>query len=210
MQCVNSSSRSLLSHSRRPARALLALMACGLLMLSASSAFALDGYADRKGVFVGLGLGGGVGAVDMDKQGSHAGFDDGRQLGASLHGIIGGGVNENILLGLGVNTWLRSVEVGSQKSFNQHWNFLATGNFFLIEGLYVEGGAGFAYGVYNYEAGNTYSENNEMGLALRGGVGYEFFLNGTQAMGVTAGYTRHFYANASFDTLSLGGTFRWY
>ncbi|TDP73716.1 hypothetical protein [Bradymonas sediminis] len=193
-------------------RALAALFIAGFVLMMSSSAFALDGYADRKGVFVGLGVGGGIGAVANEDDGITNGLGDGRKLGLSLHGIIGGGVNKNIVLGLGVNTWIRNVEQGSQDYHHQHWNFLANGNFFLIDGLYIDAGAGLAYASYDATIGPVTQTYNEMGLALRGGLGYEFFLNGTHALGMNVGYTRHFYfdADAAFDTIGATIGIRWY
>jgi|GEM_PF-1389224 len=193
-------------------RALAALLIVASVMLLSSSAFALDGYADRKGVFVGLGVGGGIGAVDTEESGITNGLGDGRKLGLSLHGIIGGGVNKNILLGLGVNTWIRTTEQGSHEYSHQHWNFLANGNFFLIDGLYIDAGAGLAYADFDASIGDNVTNYSEMGLALRAGLGYEYFLNGTHAVGLNVGYTRHFYfdADAAFDTIGATIGIRWY
>lgn len=193
-------------------RALAALFIAGFVLMMSSSAFALNGYSDRKGIFVGVGVGGGIGAVNTDDSGITNGLGDGRKLGLSFHGILGGGVNQNVLLGLGVNTWIRSVEHGSQDYFHQHWNFLANGNFFLVDGLYLDAGAGLAYASFDATQGSNTQTYNEMGLAVRAGVGYEYFINGTHALGLNVGYTRHFYfdADAAFDT--IGGTIgiRWY
>lgn len=193
-------------------RTLAALFVAGFVLMISSSAFALDNYADRKGAFFGLGIGGGIGAVDTEENGLTNGLGDGRKLGLGLHAIIGGGVNDNIVLGLGVNTWIRSVEQGSQDYSHQHWNFLANGNFFLIDGLYIDAGAGLAYASFDATQGTNTTTYNEMGLALRGGLGYEFFLNGTHALGINAGYTRHFYfdADAAFDTIGASIGIRWY
>jgi hypothetical protein len=207
MRLRNKTNRSTSATTRR----LVALLVAGFVMMAASSAFALDNYADRTGLFVGIGIGGGVGAVDMDAEEISAGFGDSRQLGLGLHGVIGGGLNKNIVLGLGINSWIRTVDKESQEFSHQHWNFLAQGDFFLIKGLYVEGGAGLAYAMFDAQQGaNDSTEYAEMGLALRGGAGYEFFINGTHALGINVGYTRHFYSNASFDTFGAGIGIRWY
>lgn len=193
-------------------RALAPLLALACVMLLSSSAFALDGYADRKGVFVGLGVGGGVGAVATDDASVTNGLGDGRKLGLSLHGILGGGVNKNILLALGVNTWIRTTEQGSHEYSHQHWNFLANGNFFLLDGLYIDAGAGLAYADFDASIGDSVTNYSEMGLAVRAGLGYEYFINGTHALGLNVGYTRHFYfdADAAFDTIGATVGIRWY
>ena len=49
-----------------------------------------------------------------------------------------------------------------------------------------------------------------MGLALKGGAGFEYFVNGQIAIGARVGYVRHFYSNGDFDTVAGGITLRWY
>lgn len=197
------------SKTHRSVRNLIALLVVGFVLTAASSAFGLDRYGSRKGVFAGVGLGGGIGAVDVSNDGDTSGLED-RQLGFHLNGTVGGGVTDNIVLGAQANWWIRNVETDSQQLQHQHMSFLANANLFLIEGLYVDGGAGFAYTMFDAIRGNSTTEYSEMGLALKAGVGYEFFLNGTQAAGVNASYTTHIYSNASFDTVNGGLTFRWY
>jgi hypothetical protein len=198
------------SSRNRLARTLVALVAAGFVMMAASSAFALDNYADRKGLFFGLGIGGGVGGVDLANDQGEAGFEDGRLPGFHANAMLGGGVNENIVLGAQYNWWGRTVTKGENQWAHHHTSFLAAGNFFLIKGLYLEGGGGLAYSTFDGTRGGEDKSHNEMGFALKGGAGYEFFINGTHAIGVNGGYTRHFYDTASFDTFNAGISVRWY
>lgn len=194
----------------RRARLLVAALAGFLLLFCATSASALDGYADRKGVFVGLGLGGGMGAANVNDDNVSNGFDGGRLLGPAFQGIIGGGIDDNILGGAQLNYWFHNAQRGSQAFSHNHGNLLAVGNFFVFDSLFIEGGGGLAYTSYQGEQGDQFEEYSEMGLALRAGVGFEHFLNGTHAVGFNAGYTRHFYSQSNFDTLGGGFSIRWY
>lgn len=188
-------------------RYMAALLVLSVLLFAASSAFAAPPrYAHRGGPVVGLGIGGSIGAVDMDREA----LTSDRDLGLALHGLIGAGVNDNIVLGLGINSWIHWVQLGSKESTHIQWDFLAQGDFYLFDGFYLEGGVGLAYAKYDAQIGNTIHEYGEMGFALRGGLGYEYFINGTHAVGLNAGYTRHFYKNTSFDTLGVGIGLRWY
>lgn len=183
---------------------MVALMAAIFVITATSSAFALSGYADRKSTFFGLGVGGGFGQLAQDDS------DSDREAGLHVNGMLGHGLSKNMIAGVQTNGWMRNVQIGDHTSFHQHWNFLAAGNFYLVEGLYLEAGTGLAYAAFDFASGSQTEKYREMGFALRGGVGYEHFINGTHAMGAKVGYTRHFYADADFDTLSVGVTFRWY
>ncbi|QDG51458.1 porin family protein [Persicimonas caeni] len=194
----------------RLARTLVALLAAGFVLMAASSAFALDGYAKRKGLFAGIGIGGGVGGVDLQEGEGQAGFEDGRLPGFHVNGMIGGGVNENIVLGTQFNWWGRTVTKGDDSWEHHHTSLLAAGDFFLINGLYLEVGGGLAYSAFDGTRGDTPVNHNEMGFALKGGAGFEYFINGTHALGFNAGYTRHFYDMATFDTFNAGISVRWY
>lgn len=197
--------------SHRLARAFAALLVAGFVVMSASSAFALDRYASRKGIFAGLTLGGGLGAVDMADGKGQSGFEDGRQPGLNIGAIVGGGATDNIVLGVQGDLWVRTVQKGSLELDHRHWNFLAQGDFYLIKGLYLEAGAGLAYASYDAAIdGNQVENYGEMGFAARAGAGFEYFLNGTYSAGVNVNYTRHFYSSADFDTVTAGITFRWY
>lgn len=199
----------------RLARTVVALLVASFVLLAASSAFALDGYANRKGLFAGIGLGGGVGGVDLQEGEGQAGFEDGRLPGFYLNAMLGGGVNENIIMGVQGNWWGRtvtktSVEGNTHSWEHHHSSLLAAGDFFLIKGLYLEVGGGLAYSAFEGTRDGVDREHNEMGFAIKGGAGFEYFINGTHAIGFNAGYTRHFYDLATFDTFNAGVSVRWY
>ncbi len=191
-------------------RLVQAIVAIAFLVIAAP-ALALDGYKDRRGLFLGVGLGGGVGAASTELARESTGLDDGRQLGLDLSATLGGGATEYLTFGAQGNWWIRTVRLGDRSLEHQHLNFLAAANFFIIDGLYAEGGAGLAYAAFDTARGDVETFTyRELGLALKVGAGYEFFLNGTTAIGFGAGYTRHFYNNARFDTVNGVVTVRWY
>lgn len=180
-------------------------------LLWSSQASALDAYKDRRGLFVGLGIGGGAGQVNTGKRDELSGFDDNYKLGLNVNGMIGGGWTRNIVFGSEFNWWIRNVQIGGKELAHRHMSFNAVTNVFVLGPLYVHGGAGLAYAVYDtYNAGKQVTEYGEMGLSLKAGLGFEYFVNGTVAAGIQAGYTRHFYEYAEFDTISAGMTIRWY
>ena len=184
---------------------------CALLTLFlAGEAFALDGYRDRRSVFGGMSLGGGVGMVESGTVGEASGLDQGRRLGFHLNGIMGTGISRNLLFGLEANWWARTVVLQDVDLEHHHLSLNATANFFLIEGLYLDGGAGIAYGYSGFFSGNQARQRGEMGLALKGGAGVEFFSSADMTIGIRANYTRHFYANSNFDTISGAFSVRWY
>ncbi len=189
------------------------MIACVVLFVLfwSSQAAALDAYKDRRGLFVGLGIGGGAGQVNTGKPNELTGFDDNYKLGLNVNGIIGGGWTRNVIFGSEFNWWIRNVQLGPHELEHQHMSFNAVTNIFLLGPLYVHAGGGLAYAVYDtFMDGDQITEYGEMGLSLKAGVGFEYFVNGTVAAGAQVGYTRHFYENAEFDTISGGITVRWY
>lgn len=192
-------------------RRLSAFLFASLIVFTSAQAFALDGYKDRHGLFLGVGLGGGPGAVHVDDELLTTGLDDGSELGFHLHAIAGGGINQRITLGAELNTWIRTVAIQDLRLNHQHWSLNAAADFFIIDGLFLGAGAGLAYAFSDATLPNLEkSRYQEMGLALKGAAGYEFFLNGTVAAGVRLSYTRHFYQHVDFDTFQGALTLRWY
>ena len=177
----------------------------------ATPAFSLDGYKDRRGIFAGVNVGGGAGFAGIDTAGELTGLDENRQLGLHLGAEVGGGISEKLTAALEANWWIRTVTLGPRRLDHQHLSFLPVARYFIWDGFNVGAGAGLAYAVFDTERNGVETfRYREMGLALKIGAGYEFFLNGTIAAGIDLGYTRHFYNNADFDTLGAQVTLRWY
>lgn len=174
-------------------------------LFAASNAFALDGYQSRKHVFGGLKAGGGIGFLNENNTLTEEG------PGLHLSGIIGGGVTDRVLVGVEADWWSRTVDQSANNEYGfYHTSIGGKANFYLLEGLHIDGGAGFAYGVCN---GTFQGEDcvwRELGLAAEVGIGYEFWFNGTLAGGADLSYTHHFYDRSAFDTATLSFGLRWY
>ncbi|TXD36151.1 hypothetical protein FRC98_13595 [Lujinxingia vulgaris] len=191
-------------------RTLPLLLAMAIFLISAP-AMALDGYKDRRGSYFGLGLGGGIGSVFVEDETLSTGLDEGGDLGLHLHAALGGGVTNNLLFGAELNSWIRTTDVYGQELNHQHWSLNAASTLFIVSGLFAEAGVGLAYGIS--DASNPAGDRRryqEMGLAVKGGLGFEYFVNGTIAPGFRVGYTRHFYSNSDFETFHGAITLRWY
>ena len=180
-----------------------------LLCVTQTSAMALDGYQDRRGLFTGVGVGGGVGMVESED--GQTGVDSGRKLGLHLSALVGGGVHERLTVAGEASWWARNVLLNDYVLNHHHLSFNALANLFLLEGIFLEGGGGLAYAIYDTQTPDRPDfRYQELGLSLKGGAGFEFFVNSQIAVGLKAGYTRHFYSRASFDTVAGGLTIRWY
>lgn len=180
-----------------------------VLMLSASGAFALDGYKDRKNVFGGLGAGGGIGFVNQEGDLAEEG------PGLHLQGILGSGVSQRFLVGVEADWWSRTVDKSNNNEYGYyHTSIGALANFFLIDGdrggLRLDGGAGFAYGICNGTFEGDECDWQELGLEAEVGAGYEFWFNGTMTGAVDVSYTHHFYSHSAFDTITGSFGFKWY
>lgn len=196
--------------TRRNRRLLASLMAMMLLTLSAD-AFALDGYQDRRGLFTGIGIGGGIGLVEADNSNDITGIDSGRKLGLHLHAIVGGGATDNLIFGAEANWWIRTVQLNDNALSHHHMSFNGVLEYFLFDVFYLEGGVGLAYAIFDAERRlQDVYRYQELGVAVKAGAGFEFFVNSQIAIGMRAGYTRHFYSNGDFDTVSGGLSLRWY
>lgn len=181
-----------------------------VISLMASDAFALDAYKDRRGIFAGIGLGGGFGSAEVDPGNELTGLEE-RDVGLAMRLEVGGGAMQNLIVSGQFNWWLRSVQMNDKTLSHNHTNFLGNVAFFPLDFLYVTGGVGMAYSSFDSDVnGIDIRDYSELGFALKGGAGVEFWVNGTIAAGIEASYTRHFYSEASFDTITAGLTVRWY
>jgi hypothetical protein len=184
---------------------LVALVVFVATLFTGSSAFGLDGYQDRENVFGGISAGGGYGFLNEDGERT----DEGPGLAAQA--IIGGGVTESLLLGVEADWWSRSVnQSGNNKYGFYHTAIGGTANWFVLEGLHLDGGAGFAYGVCSGTFEGRDCTWQELGMQAEAGLGYEFWFNGTLAGGVDLSYNHHFYSHSAFDTVTMTFGLRWY
>jgi hypothetical protein len=146
------------------------------------SAFALDSYQDRRGVFWGIGIGGG-GAFPISND------DPG---GAVLFDIqIGGGANKNLTLSLDLDFSFQLLE--------DHKNFFITPgpelNYFFGEtGLFIRAGLGMALNFVFIDEDKSAQvpgeglDDSDFRIGFDGslGIGWEFFTNSNLAVGIAA------------------------
>lgn len=181
------------------------------LLVGASSAMAIDGYQKRKNVFGGFALGGGPGAIHSGDATDFAALRDGYNVGFHASAIFGGGVTDHVLIGAEANYWLTTIKKGNTQDYANHQgSVLAVGNFYVIEGFHLDVGGGFSYGALVGDHPSANLPIQEAGGAIKAGLGYEFWFNGTLAMGIGAHYNRHFYSNGSFDMFNGSIGLRWY
>ena len=147
-----------------PMKWLAAVAALGLLSQAADAA-ALDGYRDRKGAFMGLGVGGGA-AIQGGDVGGEAGFD--------LE--VGGGAAKWLTLSLDLDTRKQHI------SGSTNWMFVpgVQVDLFILNALFVEAGVGIAF-VFPDEALMP-DDDFAMGFDGMLGVGYEFFVGSDVAI----------------------------
>ncbi len=133
----------------------------------AGSANALDAYRDRRGMFGGIGFGGGA-AI----QGGEAGG------GGLVDFQIGAGATKNLTICLDVDLWLHAT--------GYDLKFLVTPGpevnyYFGDTGLFIRGGAGAAMTMIWPDEGDF---DFKVGLDLGLGFGWEFFFTSKSAMGL--------------------------
>jgi hypothetical protein len=181
------------------------------IFLFAASAVGLDGYADRSGFFAGVKLGGGLGTMDVDAGQRPSGFGGEREPGIDLGLEFGAGVSENLLISLEPGLWYGSVTDSAGASrMHRHLRLLGSANYILYKGLYLDGAVGWSLGHYEWGQSDQEGTEGETGFALQAGLGYEYFINGTHAVGFFTDYTRHIYTDSTFDTWTVGLSFRWH
>jgi hypothetical protein len=181
------------------------------LCVGASSAMAIDGYQKRKNVFGGFALGGGPGAIHSGDATDFTALNGDYLVGFHASAIFGGGVTDHVLIGAEANYWLNTVKQGSEFDYANHQlSVLAMGNFYIVDGFHLDVGGGFSYGALVGEQPANNLPIQEAGGAIKAGLGYEFWFNGTLAMGIGAHYNRHFYRNGSFDMFNGSIGLRWY
>lgn len=148
-------------------RILMMMVPFLVLFAVSSSALALDGFKDRRGLFWGMGFGGGgIVGIPSGDVGGHVLID--LQLGA--------GATQNLTLCLDTD-----VLIGI---FDDQRNFVFTPGpevnyFFGATGFFVRAGVGAAMSVVNVRNTNDFNIGFDSGL----GFGYEFFANTNLSIG---------------------------
>lgn len=176
----------------------LAAPASAEAAVSGKRGLEIEGARDRRGFFVGAGLGLG---------GTFFYYDDFIPA-MRMDLALGGGVTKRFTLGvdLHVTPYLQK-DVGV--SFGG--DFEGTG--YVWRGLYLRAGLG-ASGVPRRSATMMDDDTKGLTVGVGGafGVGYEFFLNATAAFGVGITYDARFISGDTFprQALLIGGRFSWF
>ncbi len=182
----------------------VAVGACAWLGVSTSAEAAvsgrrgleIEGARDRRGFFIGTGLGFG---------GTFFWYNDFFPA-ARLDLALGGGITKRFTLGVDLHVTpylMRKTGVAFGGDIE------ATG--YLFRGLYLRGALG-ASGVPKRGPDDNEAKGLTVGLGGALGFGYEFFLNSTAAMGAGFTYDARFIPGSKFprQTLLVGLRFSWY
>lgn len=194
--------------TRRLPALIPALLTALCVLGIASQALALDGYRDRRGLFYGLGLGGGSFQTDADNAESSLGFH--------LRGRVGGGINERVTLDgeLGWRFHSEETNVGIGKITLDYDIITAYigGSFFVFDGLYIRAMGGLAHLVVGAEStgGLTAEDHSETGLGLGAGAGYEFFATSDLAIGIGADFQLLMFDDTDANLINFGVQATWY
>jgi hypothetical protein len=145
----------------------LAAVAALAFLSQAADAAALDGYRDRKGAFMGLGVGGGA-AFQGGEVGGDAGFD--------LE--VGGGAAKWLTLSLDLDTRMQHVA-----GFT-NWMFVpgVQADVIILNALVVSAGVGIAFVFPDEEL--MPDDDFTMGFDGMLGLGYEFFVGSDVAIDI--------------------------
>ena len=177
---------------------ILASAAFLLVSLFASSAFALDGYRDRKGLY------GGAMLMGSSSQADYANATGNLGLGISLR--VGGGINSQLTLDLSVASRSGTATEGGADVTTTSSSMFLGANYFVNDGFYVRGMGGLAQ--LTSEVGPF--EDSETGLGAGVGLGYEFFGSADLAIGVGGDFQIHSFDDVSVQLMNIGVTATWY
>jgi hypothetical protein len=163
-----------------------------LAVLLAGSASAQQAQT-RQGFWIGGGMG--YGSMGLSCTGC---ADVGRTGGLSGYAKLGGTLRPNILLGVEMNGWTKNEGVATIAMGNlsgaMYWYPMAT------QGLFIKGGAG--YSVLGVDDG--FSNANDSGFGLLGGVGYDIRVGRNLSITPVANYFRGGFDGGSANVLQLG------
>lgn len=171
----------------------ISLFCLVFLMVAAIPATALDlGGHDRDGVVVGILLGYGWNSVEFkDETGAERKFDGIDTFNGDFR--VGWARSDHVVGSIGFNGWKRSYYQQATPITTSYYAFMLNLHWYPMgEGFWIKGGAG--YGTLDFYAqyppGDPFApvSFNEAGLALSLGVGYEFRVADTFAIGVSYDY----------------------
>ncbi|MBU0550503.1 hypothetical protein KKF91_04480 [Myxococcota bacterium] len=199
------------------------------ILLTSADALALDAWRDRRGLFFGLTLGAGPGQTSEDGAQSHMGVDARLRLGA--------GRSKRLTFDgeLGVHHEAYGDEAiaadGRRRAFDvstQIYTVFGGASFFIIDGLYLRGMAGFAQistsaeskpyvntsgggaSVEQDDGGLKLPSFGEMGMGVGAGLGYEFFAGADLAVGLSGDGRYYYFSETRYTVMTIGFNATWY
>lgn len=156
---------------------------------------------NHDGWHIGFGFGGGSAAVSVDGEGSST-----REGGGAGNFRIGVPINEKVSIGLESNAWVKS-ENNVTISFNAA---TAAVSFFPSEGLVLRGGLGLGRTTLSASSGGTTATVSESGFGANAGIGYEFRLARTFALGPQVDFGLATFDGGKANWVNFGLQFNWY
>jgi len=179
----------------------LVLVALVSTLFAASTAIAGTHPHNHNGWSIGLGVGGGTAGLSVD-----GGPDSDREGGVTGNFRVGYPLNEQFSLALESNGWSKS-EDGSNVTFTAT---TIGGAFFPSEGLVMRAGLGFGNSRFSTDLGGGTVSYTESGFGVNGGLGYEFRVLRTFAVGPQVDFGYASFDGGSVNWVGLGIQGNWY
>lgn len=172
-----------------------------ILMSFASLASAGTHPQDHTGWSIGFGVGGGSAGLDIDGIGTSD-----REGGGLGNFRLGYALNPQLSLAFEGSAWSKS-ENGTTVTFGASTLGVA---FFPSEGLVLRAGAGLGTTTVSSSSGSTTLTASESGFGLHGGIGYDFRVARTFAIGPQFDYGYATFDGGSSNWFGVGLNFNWY
>jgi hypothetical protein len=186
-------------------RTLIAGLACMAVLGLASTASAGTYPQDHNGWSIGFGIGGGSAGLSLDN------FEAGDREGGGMGSFrVGYPLNSQVSLGLESNAWTKSETVNGTDATVTFSATTVGAAFFPAEGFVLRGGVGLGQTKFTASQGSVSVSNSETGFGVTYGVGYEFRLARTFALGpqIDGGFAT--FDGGSSNWVGLGLEFNWY
>jgi hypothetical protein len=171
--------------THRSLRWLLAtiLPALAVLVLVGGAAWAGTWSHERNGAVLGFNVGAGSAGVNVDLGGATASSD--RETGEAGSLRLGYAVQQNLVLGFEANGWAKTFTSGG---YDTKWSFgvgtLGATWYPAHGGFFMRGGVGFGRAQVEFSnSQGTQLKAHDSGLGMTAGLGYEWRLTRTFALG---------------------------
>ena len=180
------------------------------VLLLPSPANALDARRDRRGIYFGLGVGGGSGTSPHD---ASLRTDRGG-VGMVLHARGGGGLSQKLTFDASL-TQFRQAETGEAvEEVSEHTLLAIAANAYLTKHLFLRGGVGISQGsLYDTATvlgAKVSNDASAMALGVIAGGGIEFFLGSQMAASFTLQGQFHTAASVRFSGVLGYAGITWY